>query len=194
MNIQMQNNRIFLAIPGRRRLLIFLIFFFSLLALLFLNEGIGRCQGWSDIIIRLLPDDSFAVIEKNNQAIKIRHCPHHDTNGRLDEEQLIYVLGTIDRETWIDPANKAIARKHLEKHYNKFIKKVIKKGLEKPVIINSDSLTELVALPQIGPVLAVRIVEYRNTHSSYQAIEDIKKVEGIGQGIFDAIRYYIKTD
>lgn len=81
MNIQTQNNRILF------------IFFFSLLALLFLNEGIGRCQGWSDIIIRLLPDDSFAVIEKNNQAIKIRHCLHHDTNGRLDEEQLIYVLG-----------------------------------------------------------------------------------------------------
>lgn len=98
--------------------------------------------------------------------------------------------GTIDRETWIDPANKAIARNHLEKHYNKFIKK----GLKKPVIINSDSLTELVALPQIGPVLAVKIVEYRNTNSGYQTIEDIKKIEGIGQGIFDAIRYYIKTD
>jgi competence ComEA-like helix-hairpin-helix protein len=189
----MQNNRIFLALPGRR-LSIFFIFFFSLLALLFWDKGIGRCQGWSDIIIRLLPDDSFAVIKKDNQGIKIRHCPHHDTNGKLDEEQLIYLLGTINRETWIDPANKAIARKHMEKHYNKFIKRVIKKGLEKPVIINSASLTELVTLPQIGPVLAVRIVEYRNTHSSYQAIKDIKKVEGIGQGIFDAIRYYIKTD
>jgi competence ComEA-like helix-hairpin-helix protein len=189
----MQNNQIFLALPGRRLSILF-IFFFSLLALLFWDKGIVRCQGWSDIIIRLLPDDSFAVIEKDNQGIKIRHCPHHDTNGNLDEEQLIYLLGTIDRETWIDPANKAIARKHMEKHYDKFIKRVIKKGLEKPVIINSASLTELVTLPQIGPVLAVRIVEYRNTHSSYQAIEDIKKVEGIGQGIFNAIRYYIKTD
>ena len=191
MNIQTQNNRIFLAIPGRRR---FFIFFFSLLVLLFWNEGIGRCQGWSDKIICLLPDDSFAVIEKNNQEIKIRHCPHHDANGKLDEEQLIYVLGTIDRETWSDPANKVIARKHLERHYNKFIKRVIKKGLEKPVKINSADLTELVALPQIGSVLAVKIVEYRNTHSSYQTIEEIKKIEGIGQRIFDAIRYYIKTD
>jgi DNA uptake protein ComE-like DNA-binding protein len=51
-----------------------------------------------------------------------------------------------------------------------------------------------VKLPQVGPVLAVKIAEYRDTHSSYFIIEDIKNVEGIGQAIFRAIRYYICTD
>jgi len=33
-----------------------------------------------------------------------------------------------------------------------------------------------VALPQIGPVLAVKIVEYRKFVSSFEKIEQIKKV------------------
>ncbi len=188
-----KNDRIFNTIIDRWRSSTIFIFLLSVFALSVCHEGIGRCQGWSDMIIRLLPADSFAVIEKDKRGRKIRHCPHHDTNGKLDEEQLIYVLGTMDRETWVDPDNKVTARKHLENHYNKFIKEVIKKGLERPVNINYAKLTELVALPQIGPVLAVKIVEYRNTHSRYKTIEDIKNVEGIGQGIFNAIKHYIKA-
>jgi hypothetical protein len=34
---------------------------FSLLVLFMLSEGSARCQGWSDLTIRLLPDSSFAV-------------------------------------------------------------------------------------------------------------------------------------
>lgn len=194
MNIQTKNNRIFRAIIGRWHSSTFFILFLSVLLLFFWNESIGMCQGWPEITIRLLPDDSFAVIEKDNHGMKIRLCPHHDTNGNLDQEQLIYVLGVIDKEKWINPDNKTIAKKHLEKHYNKFIKTVIKKGIKEPVNINSASLTELVALPYIGPVSAVKIIEYRNIHSKYKTIEDIKNIQGIGQGIFDAIRYYIKIN
>jgi len=60
--------------------------------------------------------------------------------------------------------------------------------------INKAQLTELVALPQVGPVLAVKINEYSNTHNMYVTIEDIMKVEGIGPGTFNAIRHYISTD
>ena len=191
---EQKNDRVFNTILDRRRFSTIFIFLLSVFALSLWHEGFGRCQGWSDTIVRLLPDDSFAVIEKDERGRKIRHCPHHDTNGKLDEEQLIYMLGTIDRETWVDPDKKATARKHLENHYNKFIKKVIKKGLERPVILNYAKLTEIVALPQIGPALAVKIVEYRSTHSRYETIEDIKNVEGIGPGIFNAIKPITAND
>ena len=166
---------------------------FSLLVLFMLNEGSARCQGWSDLTIRLLPDSSFAVVEVK-AGTKIRHCPHHDLNGKLDEEQLIYVLGILGEETWIDPGNEEVARKHLENHYDKFIAKVMKKGLQDPVNINRAKLIELVALPQIGPVLAVKIVEYRNTHGVFETIEQIKNVEGIGSGTFHAVRHYITAN
>ena len=166
---------------------------FSLLVLFMLSEGSARCQGWSDLTIRLLPDSSFAVVEVK-AGRKIRHCPHHDLNGKLDEEQLIYVLGILGEEIWIDPGNEEVARKHLENHYDKFIAKVMKKGLQDPVNINRAKLTQLVALPQIGPVLAVKIVEYKETHGLFQTIEDIKKVKGIGVGVFNAIKHYITVN
>ena len=166
---------------------------FSLLVLFMLNESSAICQGWTDLRIRLLPDSSFAVIEAK-AGKKIRHCPHHDSNGKLDEEQLIYVLGTLDRETWLDPKNEQVAKKHLKNHYDKFIAKVMKKGLQDPVNINRAKLIELVALPRVGPVLAVKIVEYRNMHGLFEKIEDIRKVQGIGSGTFNAIKHYITAN
>ncbi len=55
------------------------------------------CQTWSAGKISLLPDSSFALVEIE-KGKKVRHCPHHDANGTLDEEQLIYVLGNFDDE------------------------------------------------------------------------------------------------
>jgi len=42
--------------------------------------------------------------------------------------------------------------------------------------------------------LAVKIVEYRNAHNMYITIEEKKKVDRIGQGIFNAIQYYMRID
>ncbi|MFC1812247.1 ComEA family DNA-binding protein [Thermodesulfobacteriota bacterium] len=158
-----------------------------------INEGSGLCQGWPDIKIRLLSNESFAVVEVATGKT-MRHCPHHDLNGKLDMEQVIFCLGTLEKETWLYPENKAVVRTHLEKHYGRFAEKVMKSEILQPVNVNSARLTELVRLPQVGPVLAVKIAEYRDTHSSYFIIEDIKNVEGIGQAIFRAIRHYICTD
>ena len=166
---------------------------FSFFVLFMLSESSAICQGWTDLRIRLLPDSSFAVIEAK-AGEKIRHCPHHDSNGKIDEEQLIYVLGTLDRETWLDPANEQVARKHLENHYDKVIAKIMKKGLYDPVNINKAKLAELIALPQIGPVMAVKIVEYKETHGLFEKIEDIRKVQGIGLGTFNAVRHYIAVN
>ena len=174
------------------RISAFYTFLFCLFAFLLSGENSGICQGWSEIKTRLLPDSSFAVVGVK-EGQKIRRCPHHDSNGKLDEEQLIYVLGTLDNETWVDQANKEAAKKHLRKHYDKFIAKVMKKELHDLVDINRARLTELIALPQIGPVLAVNIIEYRKSVSSFETIEQIKKVEGIGSATFNSIKYYISV-
>ena len=76
--------------------------FFAIFVLILTNHGIGQCMGWPDVKTRLLPDGAFAVIEPKVGA-PIRHCPHHDLNGNLDTEQMIYVLGALDTETWLNP-------------------------------------------------------------------------------------------
>ena len=169
-------------------------FLFCLISVFLWGENSGICQEWSELKIRLLPDSSFALVEVEEDR-KVKHSPHHDANGKLDKEQLIYVLGTFDSEIWVDQANRESARKHLINHYDKFITKVREKGLRPgSVNINQAKLTELVALPQIGTVLAVKIIEYRDSVSSFTTIKQIKKVEGIGAATFNAIKFYINVD
>jgi len=168
----------------------FLTFSICLFGLVFLNGTSGICQEWSAAKIILLPDSSFALVEIE-KGKKIRHCPHHDAKGTLDEEQLIYVLGNYDSEIWVDQENRDIAEKHLTQHYDKFMTRVMKQELRRPININRADLKELVALPRVGPVLAVRIVKYRETISSFEKIEQIKRVEGIGTATFNAIKFYI---
>jgi len=165
-------------------------FLFCPVILFLVFAGSGLCQEWQPAKISLLPDSSFALVEIE-EGKKIRHCPHHDANGKLDVEQLIYVLGNFDNELWVDEANKKVAEKHLTQHYDKFMTQAMKKELRQPININRAGLSELVTLPRVGPVLAVRIVKYRETVSSFATIEQIKRVEGIGSATFNAIKFYI---
>ena len=48
----------------------------------------------------------------------------------------------------------------------------------------SSSAKEFESLDGIGPVLAERIVSYRKTNGPFSAIEDLLKVQGIGQNTF----------
>jgi competence protein ComEA len=62
------------------------------------------------------------------------------------------------------------------------------------VNINTATVTELATLPHIGPALAQRIIDYRNTHGPFAAIADITLVRGIGQGIFALIKEFITVN
>lgn len=59
------------------------------------------------------------------------------------------------------------------------------------VSINQATLEELMMLPGIGEGYAQRILEYRNTHGLFQTIEDIMKVKGIKERLFDKIKAYL---
>lgn len=56
-----------------------------------------------------------------------------------------------------------------------------------PVNINTADADTLTALPGIGQVLAERIVAYRRQNGPFRVIEEITKVEGIGEKKAEAI-------
>ena len=60
------------------------------------------------------------------------------------------------------------------------------------VPINTASTELLDTLPGIGPVLAQRIVDYRETHGPFTSFEAIKEVKGIG--VLEKIRPYITIE
>ena len=57
--------------------------------------------------------------------------------------------------------------------------------------INTATAEELVALPGIGDVLAQRIIIYRQTHGSFEEIDELIHVKGIGEACLRTIRDYI---
>ena len=57
--------------------------------------------------------------------------------------------------------------------------------------INTASSAELQTLNGIGPVIAERIIDYREVNGPFAKIEDIKNVSGIGDAIFAKIKDFI---
>ncbi len=73
-------------------------------------------EEWSRARIERLPDSAFAVVEIAGDGKKIRHLPHHNEQGGLDIPHLRAALSRLGQVKWLDPANEAIARRHLEEH------------------------------------------------------------------------------
>ncbi len=59
---------------------------------------------------------------------------------------------------------------------------------EGKVNINTASASEIERLPGIGPVLAGRIVDFREKRGPFGTPEDIMKVSGIGPRIYESIK------
>jgi competence protein ComEA len=62
---------------------------------------------------------------------------------------------------------------------------------EKKININKATIEELCKVPSIGKVMAERIVAYRNKYGSFQSLEDLKNVSGIGDATFEKIQTYL---
>ena len=60
-----------------------------------------------------------------------------------------------------------------------------------PINLNTATQAELESLPEIGPITAQKIIEYREKNGPFQKIEDILNVPGIGQKTFEEIKALI---
>ena len=63
-----------------------------------------------------------------------------------------------------------------------------------PLDLNRATARELTTLPGIGEVLAQRIVDYREAHGSFQSVEELIAVEGIGEGKLEKLRELVTVE
>jgi competence protein ComEA len=59
--------------------------------------------------------------------------------------------------------------------------------------LNTATLEELDSLPGIGPVLAQRIIDYRETYGPFQSVDDLLRVKGIGPALLENIRDLVEA-
>lgn len=57
----------------------------------------------------------------------------------------------------------------------------------RPLDLNTATAEELMALPGIGEELSRRILEYRETHGPFAAVEELMEVSGIGEAKLAAL-------
>lgn len=61
-------------------------------------------------------------------------------------------------------------------------------GLKTTIDINSADAAQLNALPNIGPALAQRIIDDRQTYGPFDSLDDLDRVPGIGPRTIDSLR------
>jgi len=60
------------------------------------------------------------------------------------------------------------------------------------ISLNAASPAQLTEVPGIGPVLARRIVEYREQKGGFRTLEELKEIRGIGDNTFQKICPYLE--
>jgi competence protein ComEA len=67
-------------------------------------------------------------------------------------------------------------------------------GQEGVVNINTASAEQLTFLPRVGPALAGRIVEFRDSNGKFKATDELILVRGIGEGTYELLKPYVTID
>ena len=62
------------------------------------------------------------------------------------------------------------------------------------VNINTASADQLQLLPRVGPALASRIMEFRETSGPFRSVDEIVAVKGIGETALAKLRPYITVN
>jgi len=140
-------------------------------------------------------DSNSRVIDVLNKAEGI--SKNGDTrfinlSKKLTDEMVIIIYTKEETET-IKEGNKKIEYIEIEKEClcnEASIVDCENNNIERKISINNASLEQLQTLPGIGLSKAEAIIEYR-TSNSFNTLEDIMNVPGIGESIYDKIKNHI---
>ncbi len=125
-----------------------------------------------------------------------------DTGSRVFEA--VEKAGGLNREAAEDAVNQALAladgdeiriptKEEAEKAENVRPAGTDTEAEDGRVNINTASASELTGISGIGKTRAEAIISYRENNGAFAGIEDIKKVPGIKDGLFNKIKEKIRT-
>lgn len=63
-----------------------------------------------------------------------------------------------------------------------------------PIDLNTASAADLDTLPGVGPVIAERIIDYRETNGSFSSVDELAEIDGISPAMVDELRPLVTVD
>lgn len=160
------------------------------------NKGVYECVK-NDKVIDIInkaggltknADTSLINLSKNvkNEMLIIIYSKRQieDAKKRLNEPTVIEIIKEIEKEcVCLDQVNEACEIPYVDNS---------NESVNKKININTASKEELMTLPKIGEAKAKSIIEYR-IKEKFETIEDIKKVSGIGDALYNEIKDLIEV-
>ncbi len=138
-----------------------------------INMAGGLLENSNTSLINLsqkLKDEMIIIIYTNDQIEQYKN----------DNKKIEYVY--VEVEKCPDTINDACINKSEERQQQ------ADNTTNSLISINDASIEQLTTLPGIGKSKANDIIEYRNQNGKFQTIDDIKKVKGIGESVFEKIK------
>lgn len=143
------------------------------------------------IIAVLVCSYSFKISSKNKNEIIMVEIKGEVENETAIElplgstfEDLLNIINLKD-----DADISSFSR--LEVLYNNQIINIPKKTNVDLISINSADINSLIKLPGIGESTANRIIEYRERYGSFNSLDELKNVYGIGEKKFEKLKSFI---
>lgn len=117
----------------------------------------------------------------------IKNPGTYEVNFQDNLGLLISAAGGLELNADQSAFNNLVILKDGESYYIPY-GEIDENGVNMKISINDASTQVLQTLPGIGEVYSQRIIEYRNLYGNFKYLEEVKKVKGIGSGIFNNIR------
>lgn len=165
------------------------IIFIILINLIFINQS---CEN-DNYIINSAPPTNFEsskmLIIDLKGAIRLPNV-YSVKEGTILYE-LINLAGGFEEDADVNNVNLALELKENQMILIPYKKSIENNNTFSLININTANLETLCTLPGIGTAKGNNIINYRNSNGYFITIDDIKKVNGISEGLFNKIKDYI---
>lgn len=152
-----------------------------------------------DLVNKYMSSIEFETVEEKNQTISSSNIYSVTISGEVINPgvytvtkdstlgYLISLAGGLSDKADVTCFNSNVIVENGKDYYISYIR-VNENNESSKVSLNTATQASLDTLPGIGQVFSKRIVEYRINNGGFKTIEDLKKIKGVGDSLFDSLK------